>query len=126
MFPKHSNPVATPTTETIHYQPTMTSSMRSLTSCLAVACVVAPLVSHASTLSTDLCFGECTGSGDEKVCVFRVSLDIFASETGYFKFNDCDGVQPTLGMLPNVTYVFEQTDKTNWFHPMGFAYGADG
>jgi hypothetical protein len=29
-------------------------------------------------------------------------------------------------MVFNKTYIFDQTHPTNWFHPLGFAYGPDG
>ena len=73
-----------------------------------------------------LCLGNCTGTGIEKLCVFKFEVDVFASETGYFRVAGCDGVQPTLGIERGVRYVFDQSHNTNWFHPLGFAFGPDG
>ncbi|GBG27440.1 Hypothetical Protein FCC1311_036612 [Hondaea fermentalgiana] len=76
----------------------------------------------------DLCLADCVGTGVNKVCTFKFQIDIFAGETGYFLVEGCEdmGYQPTLGMEANVKYVFDQTNTTNWFHPLGFAYGPDG
>ena len=57
---------------------------------------------------------------------FTTIYDPLASTTGYYRFEECDGVQPTLAMERGVTYTFKQYDKSNWYHPLGFAYFADG
>jgi len=50
-----------------------------------------------------------------------------AGELGYFTFTECgDQVNPTLGLELNTTYYFIQTDVTNHYHPLGFAYYPDG
>eukprot|EP01063_Lacrimia_lanifica_P019962 TRINITY_DN27358_c0_g1_i1.p2 TRINITY_DN27358_c0_g1~~TRINITY_DN27358_c0_g1_i1.p2 ORF type:complete len:407 (+),score=157.84 TRINITY_DN27358_c0_g1_i1:55-1275(+) len=74
----------------------------------------------------DLCLGTCTGTGAARRCTFTFSLDVFASETGYYVVEGCEGVQPTLGMEAGVEYTFVQRNSTNWMHPLGFAYYADG
>mmetsp|Transcript_21096 Transcript_21096/g.37823 ORF Transcript_21096/g.37823 Transcript_21096/m.37823 type:complete len:492 (+) Transcript_21096:151-1626(+) len=78
----------------------------------------------------EICLPTCeTRESDGKeICTFYAKLDIFASETGYFMFEGCEhlGYQPTLGMRQNVLHVFDQTNTTNWYHPLGFAYGPDG
>ena len=33
---------------------------------------------------------------------------------------------PVLGMVVGQTYTFKQNATTNYFHPLGFAYYADG
>jgi len=58
--------------------------------------------------------------------IFTVIHDQEASERGYYKFAECDGVNPTLLMERNILYTFLQTDLSNYYHPMGFAYGPDG
>lgn len=80
------------------------------------------------TSSTDLCYGDCTTTDDGiKTCKFTASIDIFASFMGYWTFAECgDTVQPMLAMEQNVEYTFDQSDETNWYHPLGFAYFADG
>jgi hypothetical protein len=35
-------------------------------------------------------------------------------------------VSPTIGIEVGETYIFVQEDKSNWYHPMGFAYFPDG
>jgi len=46
---------------------------------------------------------------------------------GYFVFDECpDLVSPTLAMEVGVRYVFKQNQVFNYFHPLGFAYYADG
>jgi hypothetical protein len=53
-------------------------------------------------------------------------LDSLAS-LGYFRFKECPGmVNPTIGIEVGQTYTFIQTDRSNWYHPMGFAYFPDG
>ncbi|GBG33012.1 Hypothetical Protein FCC1311_092362 [Hondaea fermentalgiana] len=84
---------------------------------------------QADYVLDDLCLSnECSGTGSERVCIFRFQLDIFVSETGYFLVEGCEdkGHMPTLGMEANVKYIFDQSNKTNWFHPLGFAYAPDG
>jgi hypothetical protein len=47
--------------------------------------------------------------------------------TGYFTFKECPGLwNPTIGIEVGQTYMFDQADRSNWFHPMGFAYFPDG
>ena len=89
-------------------------------------CLVA-LAAHSGAAATDLCLGECsTNAAGVKTCSFDFSIDIYASETGYYKVKNCMGTQPTLGMEAGVEYTFKQYDNTNHYHPLGFAYFADG
>jgi len=37
-----------------------------------------------------------------------------------------DVANPVLGMKQGVTYTFDQSDASNWYHPLGFAYNPDG
>ena len=79
-----------------------------------------------------ICLAKCSNNGPygEKECVFKVGLDFFSSELGYFTFEgvdgDCGGPNPTLGIEKGVTYRFIQEDSTNYYHPLGFAYLPDG
>ena len=58
---------------------------------------------------------------------FTVRLNLFASELGYFTFEECgDVINPTIIMEVGQTYTFLQTDRSNYYHPMGFAYFPDG
>jgi Domain of unknown function (DUF305) len=46
---------------------------------------------------------------------------------GYYTFDECgDTINPTIGMEINATYIFDQADRTNYYHPLGFAYFPDG
>eukprot|EP00511_Aplanochytrium_stocchinoi_P002582 CAMPEP_0204829514 /NCGR_PEP_ID=MMETSP1346-20131115/7744_1 /ASSEMBLY_ACC=CAM_ASM_000771 /TAXON_ID=215587 /ORGANISM="Aplanochytrium stocchinoi, Strain GSBS06" /LENGTH=445 /DNA_ID=CAMNT_0051959391 /DNA_START=35 /DNA_END=1372 /DNA_ORIENTATION=- len=95
---------------------------------LKVAIAIATCAIYFATALPDseLCLGECVGIGTEEVCTFKFKINIFAGDTGYYEVEGCNGIQPTLGMRGNVSYVFDQTDITNWFHPLGFSYGPDG
>ena len=47
--------------------------------------------------------------------------------TGYFYFEECGNVtNPIIGIEVGETYTFDQSDVSNYYHPMGFAYYPDG
>lgn len=46
---------------------------------------------------SDVCLGSCSTSAGGKECTFTVKLDLHAGELGYYYFDECDGVNPTLG-----------------------------
>jgi len=56
-----------------------------------------------------------------------MQIDMFASETGYYTI-DTYGRQPSPDVNVNVggSYTFDQSDPSNWYHPVGFAYVPDG
>ncbi len=54
------------------------------------------------------------------------SLDFFSAEFGRFVVTGCDGVSPTLILEAGKEYTFRQSDISNWYHPLGFAYYPDG
>jgi len=58
--------------------------------------------------------------------VYKFGINFFAADTGYFEVEGHDGVLPELEMEVGKTYVFDQTNDTNWMHPLGFAYYPDG
>jgi uncharacterized protein (DUF305 family) len=91
---------------------------------LALALALAPGAMSMGT-SEDPCVStNCDGSG---VCTFTATVDPFAGPTGYYKFAECgDMVNPVIGLTQGVTYKFDQADGSNWYHPLGFAYFADG
>eukprot|EP00804_Cyclotella_cryptica_P016810 CCRYP_001795-RB/>CCRYP_001795-RB protein AED:0.35 eAED:0.45 QI:0/0/0/1/0.5/0.2/5/0/350 len=65
--------------------------------------------------SKDICNANCTtdSSGNE-FCKFTASVDLFASELGYFRFEECGDVpNPTLGIELGKTYQFLQADPSN-------------
>jgi len=91
------------------------SAVLSLTS----ACAFAFLATAASE--------ECVGS-ETNICM---SIDIFASETGYYNldrgnFETLTGSSPTITAKIGQTLTFDQTHHTNWYHAVGFAYEPDG
>jgi len=59
-------------------------------------------------------------------CIIGVKVNYFAGETGYYEFDGCEGVNPTLLLSVDRVYKFDQSDVTNWYHLIGFAYEADG
>jgi len=69
---------------------------------------------------------------DDKTLI--VSVDVFASETGYYVFENVDengdllypGPSPDLHVNIGETIVFDQGAGSNWYHPVGFAYYPDG
>lgn len=40
---------------------------------------------------------------------------------GYFQIDGCEGVNPTLYLTVGRTYLFDQSDDSNWYHLIGFA-----
>jgi len=76
----------------------------------------------------EVCLGDCMTKPDgTEECTFTFELDIYASELGYYYVKECgEHTQPTLGVEKGKTYHFIQTDITNYYHPLGFAYYPDG
>ena len=81
--------------------------------------VVVPTAVTPTVLAAD---SECVPS-DTPLCM---SLDPFASETGYYNFAEHTGSSPDIIVRIGETYTFDQSDHTNWYHPVGFAYQPDG
>ena len=60
------------------------------------------------------------------VCTYTVRVDPHAGPMGYWKFDECgDVAMPVIAMTQGVTYVFDQGDGSNWYHPLGFGYAPD-
>lgn len=78
------------------------------------------------SLAHDLCLGTCKDDGGEKVCTFKLQVDLHAGELGYYTVEGCSGIMPTLGVEKGVTYIFDQDHESNYYHPLGLAYYADG
>jgi len=57
---------------------------------------------------------------------WNFSLDLFSGETGYFKVEGYEGVQPTLTLQLGTDYWLHQTHASNWMHPIGLAYQPNG
>ena len=101
------------------------SAMMSRYLCLAVAMSVR--VADTGTSADDLCQATCTTVSSVETCSFTAKIDPYLSYMGYWKFDECgDTVMPYLEIKQNVEYTFIQSDPSNWYHPLGFAYFADG
>lgn len=66
----------------------------------------------------------CEGTTDD--CTVIVSVNLTASRWGYYEVQGCEGVNPTLHLTVGRTYLFDQSDVSNWYHLIGFSYEADG
>jgi len=68
----------------------------------------------------------CDGGQDTKT--FTAKVDLFAGTLGYYSFDECPDLpfNPTIKMQVGQTYTFDQAHETNYYHPLGFAYYADG
>mmetsp|Transcript_7741 Transcript_7741/g.22749 ORF Transcript_7741/g.22749 Transcript_7741/m.22749 type:complete len:451 (-) Transcript_7741:277-1629(-) len=87
-----------------------------------------PGVAHAAVSEDGICRAVCStvDAGNEE-CTFTAKVDLYASELGYYQFEECNGaINPTLGMEVGKTYRFVQADRSNYYHPLGFAYFPDG
>ena len=70
---------------------------------------------------------ECTPCADTGgICVIEVKVDFYTSELGHYIVEGCSGANPTLLLEVGRTYKFDQSDLSNWYHLIGFAYEADG
>eukprot|EP00804_Cyclotella_cryptica_P003111 CCRYP_006098-RA/>CCRYP_006098-RA protein AED:0.03 eAED:0.03 QI:72/1/1/1/0.5/0.66/3/228/934 len=68
-----------------------------------------------------------TCSSDSDVCDIYVHVNLFATVLGAFTFDECgDQPYPTIGLEIGKTYRFIQKELNNYYHPLGFAYFADG
>jgi len=97
-------------------------------STLVLALAISVNAESSAETNGDYCKGNCTtdDSGD-KQCTFTTELNLYASELGYYSFKECGAkTNPTLELEVGTTYTFDQTNVTNWYHPLGFAYYPDG
>lgn len=87
-----------------------------------VACAVLFLLS-VSVVRSQISHSICSPPTNR----FTVSVNAGAGQLGYYQFAECGNViNPILGLRLNQLYTFVQEDRSNWFHPLGFAYGPDG
>jgi len=70
---------------------------------------------------------------EEPLCVsknnvYTARVDLYAGELGYYVFEECglDVLNPTIAMELGETYTFVQKDRSNYYHPIGFAYSPYG
>ncbi|KAL7522540.1 hypothetical protein ACHAWX_007261 [Stephanocyclus meneghinianus] len=70
-----------------------------------------------------ICKIPCNGD----VCDIYVRVNLFATVLGAYTFDECgDQPYPTIGLEIGKTYRFVQKELNNYYHPLGFAYFADG
>jgi len=77
----------------------------------------------------EFCNASCATDAEtgKETCKFTAKVNLFAGELGYYQFEECgDATNPVLGMEVGKTYEFVQEDPSNYYHPLGFAYFADG
>mmetsp|Transcript_27693 Transcript_27693/g.71275 ORF Transcript_27693/g.71275 Transcript_27693/m.71275 type:complete len:386 (+) Transcript_27693:191-1348(+) len=91
-----------------------------LVAALVLSCLTPSLSQPVTASSTEAAN---VGEGNT---VFKFKLNFFASATGFFEVEGYEGVSPVLEMTVGQTYTFDQTQITNWYHPLGFAYYPDG
>lgn len=78
--------------------------------------------SLSAASSDDICKITC-----DDICDIHVQVDLFETVLGAFKFEECgDKPFPTIGLEVGKTYRFVQKNINNYYHPLGFAYFADG
>jgi len=82
----------------------------------------------STVLGDEICRATCTMSEDgNEECVFHSNVNLYAGELGYYAFEECGvEVNPSLGIELGKTYHFIQADRSNYYHPIGFAYYPDG
>jgi len=64
----------------------------------------------------------CTPSSN----TLKLQWNPYASEWGAYEVEGCTGVNPKLQLTAGVTYTFDQSHESNWYHPVGFSYIAGG
>jgi len=69
---------------------------------------------------------DCTSASQATGCTYKFKHASYPSEYGYYEVEGFTGFQPELTMTVGETYIFDQTDATNWMHPLGWAYKPDG
>ena len=88
-------------------------------SALDVAVDIAPVSQNpAPTASVAGCVPSSTN-----LCM---KVNLFMGETGYYEFAGYTGPSPDIEVRIGQTYTFDQTDPSNWYHAVGFAYFPDG
>ena len=89
----------------------------------------APSPEERRTPEDKICRGACwTNKKGEEVCKFTARVDFYASDLGAFYFEECgaDNIYPDIGIEIGKKYIFVQADRSNYYHPLGFAFTPDG
>ena len=107
----------------------------SLTIMYIIRTELCPDASSQETATSGTPWTGCNAPCDEStgLCTYTARVDLHASEFGHYNFDECagdsssgGGNMPDIGMELGKTYRFVQTDVSNYFHPLGFAYEPDG
>ena len=61
-----------------------------------------------------------------RIATDELTCSKFLRSIGHYIIDGCEGVNPTLLLEVDRTYKFDQSDISNWYHLIGFAYEADG
>ena len=72
--------------------------------------------------STATVVANCVGTATN-LCM---KVNVHAGETGFYEFEGKVGPFPDITVQISKTYMFNQHDPINWYHPVGFAYYPDG
>ena len=81
--------------------------------------MLALVAAHVGAITSG---ADCTPSGT----TLNMKWNSYSSEWGAYEIEGCTGVNPKLMLAAGATYTFDQSDATNWYHPVGFAYIAGG
>ena len=67
-------------------------------------------------MSYGMSYGPATGvdCDMQEASVITLKWDPYASETGLYTVDGCEGASPTLHLKAGSTYVFDQSDASNW------------
>ena len=87
----------------------------------AMMFAIFPYAAAAITMGADC--DKTTSSATKEI---KLRWNSFASEWGQYEVEGCSGVSPKLKLSAGVTYTFDQSHASNWYHPVGFAYIAGG
>ena len=63
----------------------------------SVTLPILTILTTAQRSAADICLGACEGNGGDKTCTFSAKVDLHAGELGYYHFEECEGINPTLG-----------------------------
>ena len=79
-----------------------------------------------SLVAGALMLGSASAACTPSATNFCMKLNVFAGESGYYVFDSNAQSSPDLTVKIGETYTFDQSDASNWYHPVGFAYEPDG
>lgn len=83
------------------------------------------LIATASTPSAITTDAKCDKRSTTSATI-KLKWNAHSSEWGGYEVDGCPGVNPKLQLTAGTVYTFDQSDASNWYHPVGFAYIAGG